>query len=54
MDEVAVDIEEAGPVLTLFNQVVVPDLVIECLGGGHVRIVPLFDRRSTPIGFRED
>jgi hypothetical protein len=30
VDEVAVDVEEAGAVLGLMDDVVVPDLVIEC------------------------
>jgi hypothetical protein len=35
MDEVAVDVEKARPVILLIDDVVVPDLVIEGAGFSH-------------------
>ena len=40
MDEVAVDIEQAGAVIGVVNQMVVPDLVVECGRFGHERQLP--------------
>ena len=35
MDEMPVDIEQAGAILCLVNQMIVPDLVVKCARLGH-------------------
>jgi hypothetical protein len=35
MDQMAVDIEQAGAILCLMNQMIVPDLVVKCAWLGH-------------------
>src|SRR4029079_13472428 len=51
MDEVAVDIDQAGAVFAFVDQVVVPDLVVKSLLCGHFRSIRRLglidaDRRS--------
>jgi len=38
MNEMAVDVEKARPVILLIDDVIVPDLVIEGAGLGHVSL----------------
>jgi hypothetical protein len=35
MDQMPVDIEQAGAILCLVNQMIVPDLVVKCARLGH-------------------
>ena len=42
VDEMAVDVEEAGAVGAFLDQMVVPDLVVERLGDGHFLVGPAF------------
>ena len=45
MDEMAVDIDEAGAILLLMDQMVIPDFVVKGTRAGHCGILQLFANR---------
>ncbi|GFO81817.1 MAG: hypothetical protein A49_14440 [Methyloceanibacter sp.] len=47
VDEMAVDIDEAGSVGSLVDQMFVPDLVVKRAGFGHLRVLSLSDRHAS-------